>query len=524
MLSENGQTAAARGATVRAMGTDIAAELDPRRCYEAVRARDSRFDGCFFVGVSTTGIYCRPVCTVRTPGRDRCTYYATPAAAESAGFRPCLRCRPEIAPRVAAGVAPVDALRASAHWLAARIEAGALNDRDLDTLAGEYGLSSRQMRRALLAEYGVTPIELAQTRRLLLAKQLLTDTALPMARVAHASGFSSVRRFNALFKTRYRLSPGALRRRGVERSGAGLAAPATVRLRLGYRPPLAWDVLCGWLVARGATGVEAMQPTPGGARYVRSVTLEGAPGELHRGWFAVAPAPAHAVLDVEVSESLLPVLTPLLARIRRVFDLDANPLVIDAHLQCDAALRPLLARRPGLRVPGGFDGFELALRAVLGQQISVKAATTLFGRFAATFGEPAVTPFAALTLHSPSADRIAAAGTARIAALGLTRQRAATVWTLARAVAAGDVTFAAGVPPETVLESLRALPGIGPWTAQYVAMRALGVTDAFPSGDLGLMKALRLDKPARLVERAERWRPWRAYAALHLWTELSSGG
>lgn len=495
-------------------------DLDPQRCYEAMRARDSRFDGCFFVGVSTTGIYCRPVCTVRTPGRDRCTYYASPAAAESAGFRPCLRCRPEIAPRVAQGVAPVDALRASARWLAARIEAGALNDGDLETLAAEYGLSSRQLRRALLAEYGVTPVELAQTRRLLLAKQLLTDTSLPMARVAETSGFASVRRFNSLFRTRYRLSPGALRRRGVERASAGAPVAATIRLRLGYRPPLAWDVMSRWLVARGASGVEALD----GGRYVRAVALEGKAGQVQQGWFAVAPSRTHAVLDVEVAESLLPVLTPLLARIRRLFDLDANPLVIDSHLRTDNALRPLLRRRPGLRVPGAFDGFELALRAVLGQQISVKAATTLYGRFATAFGAAAVTPFAALTVHAPRPERIAEAGTARIAALGLTKQRAATVWALSRAMAAGEVVLGPDVAPETALAQLLALPGIGPWTAQYVAMRALGVTDAFPAGDLGLMKALQLDKPAQLIDRAERWRPWRSYAALHLWTELSFGG
>lgn len=498
---------------------ELPGTLDPHRCYQAVCARDARFDGFFFVGVSTTGVYCRPVCTVRTPGRDRCTYFPTAAAAERAGFRPCLRCRPELAPGVADGVAPVDATRAGARWLAARIEAGALNGSDLDSLAAEYGLSSRQLRRALLAEYGVTPIELAQTRRLLLAKQLLTDTALPIAHVAQASGFSSVRRFNALFRARYRLAPRALRRRGTQ-PVVDPASGETIRLRLGYRPPLPWDVLARFLVARGACGVEALD----GDRYVRTVQLADAAGKVHSGWFAAAPSRTHPVIDIDASVSLLPVLTPLLARIRRLFDLDANPQVIDAQLRKDPALRPLLRRRPGLRVPGAFDVFELALRAVLGQQISVKSATTLFGRFAAAFGDPAQTPLPALAVHAPGAARIADAGVTRIASLGLPRVRAATIWSLARAVASGELNLAPGLAFDDVLARLQALPGIGPWTAHYIAMRALGITDAFPAADLGLMRTLGIRRPADLAARAEAWRPWRAYAAVHIWTDSWTGG
>lgn len=481
-------------------------ELDPRQCYEALKARDSRFDGSFFVAVSTTGIYCRPVCSARTPRRDRCTFYANAAAAERSGYRPCLRCRPEIAP----GPAPVDAVRTAACWAAARIEAGAMNGGGLEQLAAEYGLSSRQLRRVIKAEFGVTPVELAQTRRLLLAKQLLTDSALGMADVAHASGFASVRRFNHLFKTRYSLNPTALRRCGSPAVSADL-----ISLKLAYRPPMAWPQLLGFLTGRGAAGVECAQ----GWRYLRTVHLD-----KRRGWFSAQPLPNQHALRLHISASLMPVLTPLLARVRRLFDLDANPQVIEEHLSRDARLRSIVRRQAGLRVPGAFDGFELALRAILGQQVTVKAATTIFGRFAATFGEAAVTPHAGLKFFAPTAERVAEAHVQALSRLGLTQKRAQTVSRLAREVADGNLKLAAGAAMDETLERLLALPGIGGWTAHYIAMRALGYPDAFPHSDLGLMKALELRKPKEILAAAESWRPWRAYAALHLWTSLSSGG
>ena len=502
-MSENGQTRCGHGTTVAPM------TLDPQHCYAALKARDSRFDGGFFVGVSTTGIYCRPICTARTPKRENVRFFANAASAERDGFRPCLICRPEIAPGVARTVAPVDAVRAAAHWLAARIEAGALNEGDSERLAGEYGLSSRQLRRALIAEYGVTPIELAQTRRLLLAKQLLTETTLPLSRVAFASGFSSVRRFNACFQSHYRLNPGALRKQ------KGARSEGSIELQLAYRPPLAWDALRQFLVTRGAAGVEGVD----GERYLRTVEVNG-----KRGWISAAPLATKPALQVEVAVELLPVLTPLLARLRRMFDLDANPLVIEEQLRSDARIRPLLKRRPGLRVPGAFDGFELALRAVLGQQISVKAATTLFGRFAEMFGAAADTPHAQLRRHGPPAEEVAQARLQRLIDIGLTRQRAATASALARAVAEGQLVLEPGGALAPTLERLLDLPGIGPWTAQYVAMRALRDADAFPPGDLGLLKALALDHPRKVVEHAQKWQPWRAYAAIHLWTEMSAGG
>lgn len=481
-------------------------ELNLDHCYEALCARDARFDGAFFVAVSTTGIYCRPVCPARTPRKDRCDFFRNPAAAERAGFRPCLRCRPELAP----GMAPVDAVRRVAELAAARIEAGALNEGGLDALAAEFGLSSRQLRRVVEAEYGVTPVELAQTRRLLLAKQLLTESQLPVAEIAFASGFASLRRFNHLFRTRYDLSPGALRRRGNE-----AASDDRIRLKLGYRPPLDWPHLLGFLAGRGAEGVEAMRD----GRYLRTVRLGAA-----KGWVAVSPRKAESALNVELSPSLLPVLTPLLARLRALFDLDAQPDAIAAHLALDPRLAALLARTPGLRVPGAFDGFELTLRAILGQQVTVRAATTLFGRFAAKFGERITTPWLELTHLSPEAARIAEAPLQTLIDLGLTTRRAQTILHVAQATVDGSLRLQASVDGDGVLARFKEIPGIGDWTASYVAMRVLRLPDAFPHGDLALCKALGSVKPREALALSERWRPWRAYAALHLWNGLNQGG
>ena len=483
-------------------------ELNPGRCYEAMKARDARFDGTFFVGVSSTGIYCRPVCTVRMPMRRNCSFFANAASAERAGYRPCLRCRPEIAPGHAPAVSPVDAVKTAACWAAARIQAGALNDGAFEKLAAEYGLSSRQLRRVVEREYGVTPVELAQTRRLLLAKQLLTDSSLPMTQVASASGFGSLRRFNHLFKSRYGLSPGALRRR-VEPIETD-----AITLKLAYRPPMNWPHLLGFLSGRGAAGVEHAE----GSRYWRTLRV----GSL-RGWLGAEPVDNQHALRLSIAPALLPALTPLLARVRALFDLDANPPVIETHLAADARLRKLLRRQTGLRVPGAIDGFELALRAVLGQQVTVKAATTLFGRFAEAFGETASTPCAALRFHSPSAELIADAGRQRIINLGLTQKRAETVLLLARACAEG-LKLEPEQDADAVMQRLIEIPGIGNWTAHYIAMRALRWPDAFPHTDLGLMKALNLRKPKEILAVAEAWRPWRAYAALHLWESLKSGG
>jgi AraC family transcriptional regulator of adaptative response / DNA-3-methyladenine glycosylase II len=479
-------------------------DLDADSCYRALAARDPRFDGVFFVGVTTTRIYCRPVCTARTPGRERCRFFPSAAAAEQAGFRPCLRCRPELAP----GKAPVDATRLLALAVAARIEAGALdNGEGLEALAADCGVSSRHLRRAVHRELGVSPAQLAQTHRLLLAKQLLTETRLPVIQVAYSSGFASVRRFNALFRARYRLTPSQVRRGAKTAPGGG-----TVQLRLAYRPPLAWPEMLRFLAGRAFAGVECVV----GDRYLRTAAIG-----KHRGWLCVGPVAGRDALAVEVSASLVPVLAPLLARLRSLFDLSARPDVILAHLRGDERIGPLIRRCPGLRVPGAFDGFELAVRAILGQQVTVRAATTVAGRLAGVFGAPIETPFAGLNRLSPSPERLAEASTVSWSRLGIPSRRADTIRTLARTVLAGELSLAPGPTPEEVIRRLCRLPGIGDWTAQYIAMRAGRWPDAFPHDDLGLKRGLGEPSARRLRQLAESWRPWRAYAAMHIWHAAS---
>jgi AraC family transcriptional regulator of adaptative response / DNA-3-methyladenine glycosylase II len=474
--------------------------IDNETCYRALAARDRRFDGVFFVGVTTTGIYCRPICPARTPRNDRCRFFANPALAERSGFRPCLRCRPELAP----GDAPVDSPGRTARLAAARIEAGALNDEgSVETLARELGLSSRQLRRAVQQEFGVSPVELAQTRRLLLAKQLLTETTLPLIEVALASGFASVRRFNALFRAHYGMPPSQLRR------AAGMSgARGSLLLTLAYRPPLAWRAMLRFLAGRAMSGVESVL----GDCYVRTVRH----GEA-RGWVKVEPAPHGDTLAVEVSTSLAPVLSTLLPRLRSLFDLDARPDVIAGQLAADPVLSRAIDDLPGLRVPGSVDGFELAVRAILGQRISVAAATTLAGRLAAEFGDAIVTPFPELGRFSPTPERLAGAEAEGLVALGIAPTRARAIIELARAVAGRHVMLEPGPDPEQAIARLKELPGIGDWTAHYIAMRALRWPDAFPAADLGLLRASKASTPAELARRAESWRPWRSYAAMLLW-------
>ena len=474
-------------------------DLDHRQCYAAIQAHDARFDGLFFVAVASTRVYCRPICRVRLPRPENCSFFPSAASAEQAGYRPCLRCRPELAP----GLAKMDAVQRVARQAAERIRAGALVDSDLEALAGEFAISSRQLRRVIEAEYGVSPIALALTHRLHLAKQLLSDTSLKMVDIAFASGFSSVRRFNDAFRRHYRMSPSDLRRGRPARPDSAKSFP----LRLGYRPPLAWETLGNFLASRGNQRVEAWDA----GRYLRVVTLDGCSG-----WIAAHNDETRAQIVVEVSHSLLPCLPQLQSRLRALFDLDANPAIIDRHLSQDPLLAERIQQRPGLRIPGSLDIFELCLRAILGQQVSVKAASTLYGRFVAAFGAAVETPFPGLDRSAPSAPSIAAAALQDIIDLGLTGKRAATVHNLAQLVANGELQLAA-MDHQQVLKRLLALPGIGPWTAQYVAMRALADPNALPESDLGLMRALQVDKSAQVLARAENWQPWRAYAAMHLW-------
>lgn len=477
--------------------------MDAEACYRALVARDPRFDGVFFVGVRTTGIYCRPVCPARTPGPTRCEFFRRGAEAERAGYRACFRCRPEIAP----GSAAVDAVSALAKRALTRIEEGALNQASLEDLAAELGTSARHLRRALEAEIGVSPVELAQSRRLAIAKALLVDSGSSMTEIAFASGFGSLRRFNSAFRARYARTPSSIRRQGAAHSSGGLA------LMLSYRPPFAWEALLGFLRGRATAGVEVVSATS----YARSAAL-GA----HRGYLEVMNAPEASALRVRVSDGLAGALIPLVTRLRRQFDLDAEPQTIDAHLWRDPALRARVRRTPGLRLPGAIEPFELAVRAVLGQQVSVAAATTIAGRLAGRFGEPLATPIAGLDRLFPAPARIAQASVDELAALGLPGARARTVWELASRVAEGRLQLTRDQDPAELIRELDAVPGIGPWTASYVAMRALSAPDAFPEKDLGLMRALNVDGKT-LLRRAERWRPWRAYAALHLWLGGSGG-
>lgn len=457
---------------------------DHDRAYAAMCARDPRFDGLLFVGVTTTGVYCRPICPARTPARSRCRFFESAAAAEREGFRACFRCRPELAP----GLAPVDARARIGRLALAHI--GAHEGEGLAAVATAIGVSARHVRRVLTEELGVSPIAWVQTRRLAMAKQLLHDTRWSMAEVAFASGFASVRRFNAAFRERFGRTPSSLRR-------ARAADPTGVTLRLDYRPPFDWEALATFVGARALPGLERVERDASGT-LVYERTLDGGAS------LRVAPDPTRAALRLTLTGDVSARVFELVQRVRRMFDLDAHPTAVAEHLAADPLLSPLVARRPGLRVPGAFEPFETAVRAVLGQQVSVRAATTLAGRFVQRFGAPRPEVLADATLED-------------ILALGLTSARARTLQTLARAVRDRVVVLEPGADPEAAITSLVKLPGIGPWTASYVAMRALAWPDAFPAGDLGVKKALGLTNERAIVARAEAWRPWRAYAVMHLW-------
>ena len=499
--------------------------LDRESCNRAVEAADARFDGVFFVGITTTTIYCRPICPARRTLRKNRRYFSSAAAAERAGFRPCLRCRPELAP----GRARVDAVPRLAEAAAQRIAAGALNGNGLDQLARDLGVSGRQVRRALQQELGVSPIELAQTHRLLLAKQLLTETRLPMTRVADASGFQSVRRFNALFRERYRLNPESLRRHsrpgGRGRNGATTASPIAnggttmasaepnLCLTLAYRPPLAWRSLLTFLARRATPGVERISA----GMWARTVRIDGRAGIIRVREPERGSTPAgHDVVLLEADATLAPVLMPLCARVKHLFDLVAEPNAIESHLT-RAGFGPIGRAARGLRVPGAWDGFELAIRAILGQQVSVAGATTLMGRLTAAFGESFRGVEDGFTHLAPTAEQLAAAGADAIRRIGLPAARARTIDELSRLVADGALSFQPDSDIRSLMRRLTEIRGIGPWTAEYIAMRALHWPDAFPASDLVLRRAAGGLSTARLTRLAESWRPWRSYAAMHLW-------
>ena len=446
----------------------------------AVDARDPRFDGVFFVGITTTRVYCRPVCPSRIAYDHHRRFFDSAAAAESAGFRPCLRCRPELAP----GRTLIAALSRLANAAAQRIAAGALNGHSVGALASELGVSERHLRRALEREVGVSPLELAQTHRLLLAKRLLRDTDLSVTRVAYASGFQSLRRFNAVFRARYGMPPTALRR--AKTVGQRSRGSASLRLTLAYREPFAWGALLTSFKRVVIPGVELIT----GQRYARTVRMEGTSGVV-----LVRNEALNQHLVVEVSAALVPALMPLIAGLRRVFDLDAEPAIVDAHL-AQGGLGSLVARRPGVRLPGALDGFEVAMRVLLGREHTRCVVKAL--------GEPLETGVPELTHLTPTAVRIAEAGTSSIAALGVPQRCAESLVALAHAIASGRLRLGPGSDAAATECALHEIEGIGEMQARAVLLRALSWPDAFPAGD------------DALLARAEQWRPWRAYAAVHL--------
>jgi AraC family transcriptional regulator of adaptative response / DNA-3-methyladenine glycosylase II len=475
--------------------------LDADVCGRALASRDPRFDGVFFVGIRTTMIYCRPVCPARVSYPERRRFFESAAAAERDGFRPCLRCRPELAP----GRALVDAVPRVARAAAGRIAAGALNGRGVSQLAHELGVSDRHLRRALERELGVSPAELAQTHRLLLAKQLLADTSLPVTRIAFASGFQSLRRFNTVFRERYRMSPSALRQRRRAPTPAEVPAGASgdfVRLTLGYRAPMAWEALVATLAANATPGVDLVDRS----RYCRSVELHGC-----RGVIFVEDASGHVTVDV--STSLLPVLMPLLARIRHLLDLNAEPAIIDAQL-ANGGLASQVARRPGLRMPGAFDGFEVAIRELLRRP---GHASHLAERLSEVLGQPMETGIPTLNRLTPTADRVADAGAGFLTALGISERRSEAIVSVAAAVADGRLHLEPGSDVPTTLRALKQISGIGERAATAIVVRALHWPDAFDANDLSLQRSAGVTGSRALLRLAERWRPWRAYAAAHLW-------
>jgi AraC family transcriptional regulator, regulatory protein of adaptative response / DNA-3-methyladenine glycosylase II len=482
---------------------------DVQACERARLSRDARFDGLFFTAVTSTGIYCRPVCPAPAPKPQHVMYVPSAAAAEAAGFRPCLRCRPELAPGDPSWRRGDDVVARAL----ALIDEGILVDAPLGALADRLALGERQLRRLFVDRLGVAPVGVHGTRRLLLAKQLLTDSSMPITDIALAAGFNSLRRFNTVFREAYRMAPRDLRRT------AGPATGDTLTLRLGYRPPYDFGAMLDFLRARALPGIEQVDDSS----YARVFGSEDAPG-----WLRVSRSPgargAHA-LRLELHGSRPTVLLAVVSQVRRLFDLDADPASIGAVLGIDRRLRPLLARWPGLRLPGAWDGFETAVRAVVGQQVSVAAARTIAARLVARFGRPLPETFAAHGF-SHLFPAPAALADADLSGCGLTPDRARTIRHVARAVVDGRVDFHCDRTLDEIVARWTELPGIGPWTAHYIAMRAFGHPDALPAEDLVLRRALSeggTPLTARALRvRAEAWKPWRAYAVIHLWREAAA--
>ena len=482
--------------------------------YERARlSRDARFDGHFFVGVKTTGIYCRPICPAVPPKSENVTFYPSAAAAAEAGYRPCLRCRPECAPGTPAWSGTSTTVRRGLRL----ISSGALDDSSIEQLAERLGVTSRHLRRLFTRHLGASPLAVAHTQRLHFAKRLIDETDLPMSHIAAAAGYGSVRRFNDTFKKTYGRAPRELRR-GRE---IGFDNSSALTVRLPYRRPFDWSALVGFLRGRATPGVEQVVDD----RYLRTVLVEDESGVIEC---------RHNEDAGTVSLSLHGLTTSgmfgIVQQVREMLDLDAPSNDIEELLRSDDKLRQLLQKRSGIRVPGSWDGFELTVRAILGQQVSVKAATTLAGRIAQRYGTALRMPPSLagreldLSRTFPQPQKLARA---RLNDMGLVTSRAETIRRVARAVIRGELNFDTAQDPDDFCRSMVSIRGIGDWTAQYVAMRALKHPDAFPAADLGLQKALSRQSrvnAATLLSRAESWRPWRAYAAMLLWSSLTNSG
>ncbi|MGA2741529.1 MAG: AlkA N-terminal domain-containing protein [Bryobacteraceae bacterium] len=473
-------------------------DLDWQVCSRARLSRDARFDGKFFIGVLTSKVYCRSICPAPTAKEKNVRYYPTAAAAAEAGFRPCLRCRPECSPGTPAWLGTPSTVSRALRLIA---ESG-LADGGVEVLAERLGVGSRHLRRLFLQHLGATPSAVAKTRRLDFAKKLIDETGLPMSEVALAAGFGCVRRFNAAIRTVYRRTPTQIRRLSRQK---GASSENEYSFRLRYRPPYDWNGMLRFLAPRATPGVESVES----ATYRRTISLNGA-----NGWLEVSLDGGNDGLAVRVQFGDPRWLYLIVERIRAMFDLNADWTAIAQGLAPDPELAPRMQTNPGLRVPGCWNGFELAIRAILGQQVTVKGATTLAGRLATTLGQPFAAP-GGLTHIFPPPDVLA---DANFVGLGLTKARSETICALARAVCDGRIGFEGVADTEDFMTRMCEIPGIGKWTAQYVAMRALGEPDALPPGDLGLLRALALENPRDLERRAEAWRPWRAYACMYLWS------
>lgn len=483
-------------------------------CYLALKARDARFDGSFFTGVTSTGIYCRPVCSVKTPKRENCRFFHHAAQAENAGFRPCLRCRPELAPHSVVWSIQ-DASYILAHQAARLLdepEVWAEEGPSVEKLAAKLGVSDRHVRRIFEAQFGVSPMQYLQTHRLHTAKQLLADTNLPITQVALISGFASVRRFNAAFVEHYKLNPTQLRRQGPARIGE---VGEGVTVRLGYRPPYDVQAMLAFFTKRCINAIEFITPDAAQPALGRTFSVE-AGGKLHAGWLLASFDESRSQLVLRISDSLREVLPLVIRRVRTTFDLDADPATVNSVLHAS------FPEGDGLRVPGALCGYELAVRAVLGQQITVATARTLAQRMVDRFGEPVETPWPQLTRLFPAPTVLAAASGDALGQLGIVRQRQAAIVGIAEAVASKRLQLHSGADVNATMATLKELPGIGDWTAQYIAMRALRWPDAFPSGDVALHKALGVQStknPAREAEAASAaWKPWRSYAVIRAWS------